>query len=218
MPINSRCWKFSLLVCYLVGYSQSAHAQTCTGAASLDQAPFQLGAGMAFSSAVRSVGAEFTAGRESFFGFSHAGYDTFKNVGVGAPSVGGGVGGTFPSSGRAHVCSLADLTYEAGPQFGAINTTALLATAGAQVGIVAADTSSVRVVPTLGVAVRLHQTRLSLATTNARISTTTEKFGIANFGVGVILNRQFAITPTITIPFALSGGQTTFGVALTYGF
>lgn len=193
-----------------------SNAQTCTGAASLDRAPLQLGAGLAFSSSERVVNASFTGGHDAFFGFGHAGYDTDTALSLGAPLFSAGIGGSFPPAGRAHICSLVDVSYLNGPSLGAIDTHSLITTAGGQVGIVAYESGAFRLVPTVGAAFRATRTTATVA--NRAPVTLQDQYGLARFGVGLIANSQFAVTTLITVPFALIGGETSVGVSLTYNF
>lgn len=194
----------------------TAQAQTCRGSASLDHAPLQLGADLTFASSARAVGASFTGGHDSVFGFAHVGYETLTTLNIGAPTVGGGFGGQFPTAGRAHVCSLVDLTYLSGPKYGTTDTRSLVTTAGGQVGIEAYIGPSLRVVPTVGAAFQV--LRLTSIPPFGANALTIEHYGLARFGVGFIVSQQLAVTPEITVPFALVGGETSFAVALTYNF
>lgn len=193
-----------------------AVAQTCLGAASLDHAPFQLGAGLNFSSTERQVSAAFTGGHDAFFGTGHANYVTNTTLNVGASAFGAGVGGALPTTGRVHLCSLADVTYLNGPDFGATATRTFVTTAGGQIGIVAFENRSVQIVPTVGAALRLtHATITPPRGTELMLN---DHYGIVGLGVGLVVNAQLAVTATIDVPFALVSGETSFGLGLTYNF
>jgi hypothetical protein len=203
------------IVC-LFGGAIPVRAQTCLGAASLDGNPLQFGAGAGFSNSDHSVGAAFTGGHDALFGSVHAGYDTDTVVNLGAPTFGVGLGASFPTTSRVHVCALGDLTYVNGPNLGPVQSTSWITTAGGQVGIVAFERAGFQVVPTAGVAMQFAYATASGP--DGRTVAVNDQYGLATFGVGLVVKRQFAVIPTIVVPFALVGGETRFGVALTYNF
>ena len=133
-----------------------------------------------------------------------------------APEFGGGLVGSFHTTGRVHLCPFADVSYVNGPTIGSIQTMSFGTTLGGQIGIVAFEKTGLQIVPTVGAAVQFIHLTATPAAGDSIVAD--DHSGLAMIGLGLIINEQLAITPTIAVPFALVGGETRFGVALTYNF
>jgi|SRR5712671_4968808 len=217
MPHNARTVIVGLVALCTFLVVAPAQAQQCRGLASLNGVPLQIGADVAFAGDTqRNLAGSFVGGRDSFFGGLGAQYSTLTSTNLGASSIVGGAGGELPSKGPAHLCALTQIAYTSGPTLGVMSAHAIDVFAGAQLGIVIAETPTLAVIPTLGAGVQLARETFEIAST--RSTTSAQEFGVARFGVGLVVHQQFAVTPMFVVPFAGGPNQTSFSVAMTYNF
>lgn len=194
----------------------SASAQQCVGAASLNAAPLQVGAGFAFSSVTdHDLAGSFRGGHDNLFGSIGAESAAPSGRSASASGVTGGFGSELPSSGPTHLCSLAGVRYIDGPNGGGLNQHELDIFGGVALGIVAAETTSFAVVPTIGVGFQAARSTLTYGPLTIPANDT---YGVARFGVGLVVHQQFAVTPTLIVPFAGGPSINAFSIAMTYNF
>jgi hypothetical protein len=199
----------------LVGASP-AFAQRCVGAGSLNHAPVQFGAGVAFAgSTERDLGAAVVAGHDAFFVHGNLSYAELPALNIGGTSFGGGIGGQMALDPHVALCVITRLQYTPAIDVAALHSSEFDTVSLAQMGITVVETKGVAIVPTVGGGIEFARATLDAGRLGSVV--VTDHFGIARFGVGVIVNDQFAITPALTVPFA-SGGQTTFSLGMTYNF
>jgi hypothetical protein len=71
------------------------------------------------------------------------------------------------------------------------------------------------VVPTFGLAAAWQRVTAEFRGAEQHQSDT---FGVANLGVGFILDRRVGITPRISIPFSVSDSDVVFTLSLAFNF
>lgn len=96
-----------------------ADAQTCLGTAPItSDMPLQVGAALAFSSSVTSIGAEATYGTDNFFGAVGVGRVSFDELDASAPTFGITVGAQVPRDSMRSliICPAFNFTLTNGPK------------------------------------------------------------------------------------------------------
>ena len=87
---------------------------------------------------------------------------------------------------------------------------------GVGVGVVAARTEQVDVVPTGSIAVANGAAKLKDASGNT--VSNSQSFEVVALGVGFVFSHQVSIKPGVSIPFTITGASTSFTVALALNF
>ena len=194
-----------------------ADAQICTGAASFDRLPYQVGFGFGFSANTSGVGGSVGAGNSSMFGIGAMQIQKLDNVNDHAFTVSGTIGTDQPVD-RDHnlyACPIASVGYTAGPTIAGVDTSSVDAALGGSIGIKGSTTSNLSIVPTMGLYYRHQRLTAGNGPVNA---TASSSFGTVNFGIGLGFSQQLWLVPNLVIPFHADGRETSFTIALTYNF
>jgi hypothetical protein len=199
----------------------SAFAQLCAGSPSYASGPMQL-----------NMGGDFTSGSQQFGGGIGFGAQEesgpFANVSLGiinssdldakATHFGGGLGYEIPNAAGSNVfvCPVMSMGYTSGPDIADVDVSVLQFGAGAQAGFVAFESGNMSFVPTLGLGLARARVKSTFLGQDATVS---DNFGLFNIGLGIIVNRTMSLTPAVTFPFGLDGGDASFriGVAVQFG-
>ena len=196
-------------------------AQVCTGQAPIGRSsPGIFGAGVSFAEGIASYGFSIGGGTDAAFGrggfaVNHYDEDEFDTWAVGA------VGGSqiaADASRRIQICPVGQFTYEwrNDIQGSGVDLSALTTGAGVLAGFVAAESASAQLVPTVGLAVNRTTVKISVEDFGSeRVSRT---YGVAQLGLGIILNRRSAITPSVAIPFGIDDVEPSFSLVFSYAF
>jgi hypothetical protein len=163
------------------------------------------------------VDGTFAAGGESFFGgagFSMLNFTDLDEVTAGA-SVFAGMELATDRQNRVLLCPLAKLSFVAGPDVGAIDVSSTTLQAGGSVGVLAAQSRELSVVPFFGLSFLYAHVSTDFGGVEASDSDTG---GIADLGVGFILNRTVGITPLVSIPFGVGSSDAIFTIRFTFNF
>jgi hypothetical protein len=199
----------------------SLEAQTCQGLAPLPSGQLQATGTAMVATGSRTVGVALV-------------YDlparAFGDVGVGTTQVeafekssldlGASLGYQLDigAAGQAQVCPIASTSVRLGPN-NAFGSGVERSTFGAGIGLAGGTAFQLRpllsLVPaiTVGVGHRLHQAESSAGVSLFRIA---ETYGFAQFHVGVVVNHNLSIRPSVEIPLGREGGDA--GLALTVGY
>jgi hypothetical protein len=88
---------------------------------------------------------------------------------------------------------------------------------GVNVGAVLGNNPRMRVIPSAGLAYAYGQVKAEndAGTTLFEIS---DRYALAQLGVGIILNQNISLRPNVDIPLDLEGGEATFGLTVGYNF
>lgn len=207
------------IVLILFGGALPASAQLCLGQGSFREAPLQVQGGIGFTEGAQAFGGGFGGGGRVFFGTGSLAYTNYDDLDAGSVSVGGTAGGEFRggSQSRVYICPIGAVSFESGPDLfdGAVDTHSLTVGYGGSLGIVASETDTFAVIPTVGAGVRHVRATLSSGTLD---ETGTDTFGLVTLGVGLLFNRTIALTPTIGIPVGLDEGDPQFSIVLSVNF
>lgn len=224
LPTARRMRRILLVVFTLIGLSRaSLEAQTCRGLAPLPAGQLQATGTGALATGSRSVAAALV-------------YDlpakAFGGVGIGTTSVeafekssldlGASLGYQLDlgSTGQAQLCPTASTSLQLGPN-NAFGSGVERSTFSAGVGVTAG--TSLRIQPLLslvpaiavGVGHRTHHAKSSTGTSLLRIA---ETYGFAQFHVGLVVNQNLTIRPSVEVPLGLEGGDAAVGLTVGYHF
>jgi hypothetical protein len=205
-----------VVVCGL-GYSSPAVAQTCAGGPSFAAGPAHASYGLGLSSNATGNQGTIAGGNDKVFGGGGIGatnMDIDGVTGTGLAFTGGFGVQVHDAREQVFVCPGVSLTYVNGPQVLGFDTATALVEGGVNVGIVAAKTASVTVIPTAGGSVV--RQRVSLKDLDG--FDVSETYGLATFGIGFVLHERFAFVPAISVPVGLDGGKPSFVLSLTAAF
>jgi len=194
-----------------------ADAQICTGTASFDRLPYQVGFGVGFSSSTSGLSGSVGAGNQAVFGIGAMQVEKLENVDGHAYTVSGTIGSDQPID-RDHnlyACPIASVGYTSGPTLRGVDTSAVDAALGGSIGIKGSTTGNLSIVPTMGLFYRHERLTAGSGPVNANASTS---FGTVNFGIGLGFSTQLWLVPNLVVPFHADGRETSFSVALTYSF
>jgi hypothetical protein len=211
--------KFTLpiVLCLVVFSATSADAQTCAGAPSFRDNPFQIGVSAAFRDGAQGVGGSFAGGGDDIFGVAGVSVLNFSNLDSSATSVSGSIGADLQADqgGRVFVCPVGQIAFGAGPDFGAVDISTFTLSGGGSVGVVASQGNTLAVIPTFGL-FAVH-TRLT-AEARGQEETESDASGLASIGVGFVFNRNVAIIPEVLVPFSAGNADAVFSIHFAFSF
>ena len=208
-----------LLLCLLVLFlaAKPANAQTCLGAPSFRTAPYQAGVAASFTEGLRQVEGTFAGGGESIFGGAGVSVLNFTDIDERTAGVTAFAGAEFATDQRNRVllCPIVRLGFLAGPDFGPVDLSSMTLQGGGSIGVIAAESGDLAVVPFFGLSVGYTRVTTEIGGDETSASDTG---GIADLGVGLILTRTVGITPQVSIPFSGGGSDAVFTIRLTFNF
>jgi hypothetical protein len=204
-----------LLVTFLI--AAPASAQVCLGAPSFRDAPYQAGIGASFTEGLRQVDGTFAGGGESLFAGAGVSVLNFTDLDERTAGVSAFAGAEFATDQRSRVlvCPVVRLGFLAGPDFGAVDLSSVALQGGGSVGVIAAQDGELMVVPFFGLAVAYQRVTTEIGDIETSASDTG---GVADLGVGLILNRTVGITPLVSIPFSSGSSDAVFTIRFTFNF
>lgn len=211
----ARCAVGALLLTFVA--VTPASAQLCIGNPTFRDGPYQVGVGASFTEGLRTVDGTFAAGGESFFGgagISMLNFTELDEVTAGVSAFAGMELATDQQN-RVLLCPLARLAFIAGPDVGPIDVSSATLQGGGSVGVIASQSRELTVVPFFGLAVLYQHVSTDFGGVEASDSDTG---GIADLGVGLILNRNVGITPLVSIPFGVGTSDAIFTIRFTFNF
>jgi len=195
-----------------------ASAQTCLGLPSFDDAPYQGFAGAGFTDGAQRFGAGAAIGSESVFAGAGLGFTNFSEADSNATTFMAHVGAnyTFNTRDRITACPLLAVAVTTGPDIGDVDVHGVGLTAGGRLGIVAAETGNIEIVPTFGLDIAYD--RLTGDVGDVRTTLSRETYGIVRVGVGFVLNKWIGFVPALSVPLGLDGAdpEFSFDVALNW--
>jgi hypothetical protein len=204
-----------LLLTILV--AKPASAQTCLGAPSFREAPYQVGVAASFTEGLRQVDGTFAGGGESLFAGAGVSALNFTDIDERTVGVSAFAGAELATDQRSRVllCPIVRLGFLAGPDFGAVDLSSVTLQGGASIGVIAAQDGDLMVVPFFGLAAGYTRVTTEFGGVETSASDTG---GVADLGVGLILTRTVGITPQVSIPFSSGGSDAVFTIRLTFNF
>lgn len=205
------------ILCVLLLSTSPAEAQLCAGNPSFANQPYQAALTAAFTEDAHGIGGEFAAGSDLFFARAGVGVLNYRELDALATEISASAGTEFATSqsGRVLVCPLAHVVFGVGPNFRNIDISSVMLGAGGSVGVIAAQSATLMVVPTFGLSVDYTRVTAEVAGNDTTDSDTS---GTASLGVGFILNENIGILPEIAIPFSAGNNDPVFSIRLSFGF
>jgi hypothetical protein len=194
-----------------------AAAQLCVGNPSFGNGTYQASIAASFSNGVRGIDAGFAAGSAAFFGGAGVTVVNFTDLDVRTAGVFAHAGAELAGDrdNKILICPLVRLDVLGGPDIGPVDTSTVGLLGGASVGVIVHDVGDLQVVPFFGLAVVYARSTQDFAGDERTFSDTG---GRADVGVGFLVSRNAAITPSVSIPFAAGGADPTFTIRFSFNF
>jgi hypothetical protein len=198
-----------------------AVAQTCMGLASFSNAPMQVTGNAQFSSPRDAYGATVGYGMQSGL-WGNLGIQTLSISGATSHPLNIGAHAGYETAlGKSRnpisVCPNASFSVGNGPDAPNFNNSTQDVTLGVNFGtMLPGSNPRMRIVPTAGIswAHNKFSSKDSLGVSRPSVS---GSYGLAQLGVGLVMNQNISIRPSVDIPLK-SGYSTGFGVTLGYNF
>jgi hypothetical protein len=206
----------------LVILRSPAVAQTCMGLASYAHGPMQVTASGTFSGVSNSFGGTIGYGIPS---------SVYGSVGVATTSYDPVDGSTLGFAARAgyqlslgrarpiQICPNASFGIGMGPNddVAGIDQSGRSATIGLNIGTELGD-PRMSVIPTVGFSYA-YSTQKAENSAGAELFEISDRYWMAQVGVGIILNQRISVRPSVDIPVGrLESADPTFGLILGYNF
>jgi hypothetical protein len=199
-----------------------AVAQTCMGLASFTNAPMQVTGNGMFSSGVNSFGAAVGYGMQSGL-WGNLGVQTLSIDGASSHPLNIGAHAGYETAvGKSrnpiHVCPNASFSVGNGPDDVNFNASSQDATLGVNFGTVLGGSNPrMKIVPTAGIS--WAHTKLSAKdSAGTSLGSASDSYGLAQLGIGLVMNQNISIRPSVDIPLGLTGSNARFGMTLGYNF
>jgi hypothetical protein len=199
-----------------------AVAQTCMGLASFKHAPMQVTGNGSFTNGANSFGGAVGYGMPAgLWGKAALATTSIDD----APSSSLGLGAyagyqmAIGKASKAELCPNASFTIGNGPddEAAGINGSSRQATVGLNVGTVMGTNPRMRFVPSVGFSYA-YAKNSAKDDTGATLFEISDSYGLAQVGVGLVLNSNISVRPSVDIPLGLNGADPTFGITLGYNF
>lgn len=226
---HARLRPFAAVVLLSLAVPSLLHAQACLGAPSYRVAPLQLGVGASFTDGSKGAGVQVGLGeRQGLFmnlGLSLNSYDGIDGSGT---SVGGSLGYDVaitptPASGPApstsvSLCPIASIGYTKLPSFSdgvsTYDAHELDAGGGVALGVSVTASPTVSVIP-FG-SFTYNYGRATVSTTGYGSASASDSYGIADLGIGLLLNQRISLRPSVALPVGLDGANPIFNFAVGF--
>jgi hypothetical protein len=197
-----------------------AGAQTCMGLASFGGAPMQLTASGSLTQLSNSFGGTLGYGLPS---------SVYGNIAVATTSYDVEDGSTLGLAARVgyqlnvgrarpvQVCPNVSFGIGKGPNNDAagIDQSSRSATIGLHLGTELGAGPRMKVIPSIGFSYA-HGTVKAEDSSGTELFEISDRYGLAQIGVGIILNQRISIRPSIEIPVRVDGSDPTVGLTLGY--
>ena len=201
---------------------EPAMAQACMGLASFTTAPVQVTANGSFSDLSTSVGANIGYGIPSSvfgtLGVATTSYEPDEGANL-ALRAGAGYQINIGAVRPVQVCPVATFGYGMGPSddIAGFARSNHAATVGVRVGIEMTANPRMKVVPSAGLSYAQGKDKAE-DNAGATLYEISSKYGLAQLGVGIILNQHFSLRPGVDIPLGREGGIPVVGITIGYNF
>jgi hypothetical protein len=119
--------------------------------------------------------------------------------------------------GKAQICPVASLGYDNGPDSDAfgVNSSTKSAAFGLAFGT-PMGTSQLQIVPSAGVGVVYAKSNVEIDGIGSGEGS--DAYGIAELGVGLVINQSVSVRPSVAIPVGLTGSDPSFGLTVGFNF
>src|SRR3954471_21048625 len=198
-----------------------AVAQTCMGLASFSKAPVQVAGSGQTTNGLNTFGGSLGYGMKSgLWGKAEVGTQSYDAVDSHPMTFGARAGYQIPvARGKAQVCPTASFTVANGPDFANVNNSLQDATLGLSVGTVMGTNPKMKIVPTAGLSYAHDRLSAKDSSGTSLGDAASQSYGLASLGLGLVLNDNISVRPSVEIPLGLDGGNDArFGLTLGYNF
>jgi hypothetical protein len=198
-----------------------AVAQTCMGLASFSKAPVQVAGNGQFTTGLNSFGGSIGYGMKSgLWGKAEVGTQSYDAVDSHPMTFGARAGYQIPvARGKAQVCPTASFTVANGPDFVNENNSLQDATLGLSIGTVMGANPKMKIVPTAGLSYAHDRLSAKDSSGTSLGAAASQSYGLASLGLGLVLNDNISVRPSVEIPLGLDGGNDArFGFTVGYNF
>ena len=198
-----------------------AAAQTCRGLAPLPAGQFQATGTGKLASGSESIGAAvlYDLPAQAFAG-AGTGMTSVEAFGKSTLDLAATAGYQIAVTQQVHVCPLADVALQLGPN-DAFESGVDRSTWSTALGFAAGTAFSLRpdlsLVPAISLKVgrRTHEAENSAGATLFHI---VETYGVAQLHLGLVLDQNVSVRPTVELPLGLAGGNLSVGLTMGYNF
>ena len=200
----------------------SAMAQTCLGLGSFSHRPVQLNGQALVAAGSNSLAAELGYGLPaSVFGSLRIGSSSIESEGS-SIDVGTSLGYqvNLAKSGDVQVCPVASGLLGIGPKNtfnSGVDRSSRVATVGLALGASFPAGPRFTVIPTAGISYAQATSKAESAI-GETLFTIANRYGLAQAGVGIVLDSALSLRPQIEVPLGLAGGNLSVGLTLSYNF
>jgi len=212
-------FRHALTAVLLVGLlaAAPASAQVCAGRPGADVGNVLLGAGYSSANGTSGFDVGITGLGERAFGAATIGSISYDDFSGSTTMVGGSLGYQLSvgTSGRAQLCPTFSGALGFGPndiEGTGVDASTRSVGAGVTWGFRATESADFALIPTIGAGVAYASVKL---TDGVDELTESDSYGLIDVGLGIVLGRQFAATPFITIPVGLEGADPTIGLTIS---
>lgn len=193
----------------------TAMAQQCLGLASYRGQPLQAYGAGNFADNATFVGAGLGYGGTNAFGQVQLGSMNHDQFGASSVAFGGGGGYdvAVSQSGRMHLCPMANVAFQVGPNNidgSGVNYGETDFALGAGVGYLATSTRTVDIIPAASLSVANANRRLHFP--DGTTASSSDAYGVLGLGVGLVVNHQVSFKPSVGLPFG--GGNTVWSITM----
>jgi hypothetical protein len=206
-----------LAVACVLLLSAEASAQTCLGLPSFSEGLYQASGFASFTDGAQRLGGGVAIGSDDIFGGGTLAFTNFSDVEGNATSFSANAGATFVLSDRERIdaCPVASVIISGGPDSDEVDVTGVGLRAGGRLGLVAAQSGNLDVVPTFGLDIAYDRVTAEFLGVDTSASDT---YVIVRAGVGLNWNKRLGFLPLLSVPLGLDGSDAEFSFIVTYAF
>jgi hypothetical protein len=201
----------------------TAVGQACLGMASSTTGPLQAIGEASLTSGTRTVSAGLGYGfPSSVFGSLGIGTKSIEAYNGSSLNLGASAGYEIALGKAAQVqlCPVASLGFEIGPRNtfeSGVDRSSRRASVGLAVGAAVAAHGRLQVIPTASLSYAYGQAKAE-SSAGATLFEISDHYALGQLGVGLILNSQISVRPSVDLPLGLDAGEPTFRLAVGYNF
>ena len=199
-----------------------AVAQVCRGLAPPPSNQLQVTGSGTVASGLKSVGAAVAYGVSRAFGGVGLGSTSVEALEKSALDLGATLGYRIPvaASGRAELCPTVRIGLQVGPNNAfesAVDRSTFSAVVGATAGTSIVLGPQAALVPAVGLGLAYSRVKADNQA-GANLFRISESYALAQLHIGIVLNQNISVRPSVDLPLGQEGGDPTFGLTVGYNF